>query len=147
MAIAEKSIAILPFENLSDEKDNAFFADGIHDDILTSLSKIKDLKVISRSSVMKYRGAGRTRNLRDIGRALGAKNILEGSVRRAGNRVLVSMQLIDAGSDRHIWAERYDRLIADSIGLQGELATADRNCPGGKTCSRRKGTPGNETDQ
>jgi len=121
-AIPEKSIAVLPFENLSEEKNNAFFADGIQDDVLTSLAKISDLKVISRTSVMQYRGAGAARNLRDIAQALGVENILEGSVRRAGNRVLVNVQLIDASNDRHIWAERYDRTIADSIGLQGELA-------------------------
>jgi TolB-like protein/Tfp pilus assembly protein PilF len=117
-----KSIAVLPFENFSDDKANAFFADGMHDDILTSLTKIAKLKVISRTSVMQYRGAGAARNLRDIAQALGVANILEGSVRRAGNRVLVSVQLIDASNDQHIWAERYDRTIADSIGLQGELA-------------------------
>jgi TolB-like protein/class 3 adenylate cyclase/Tfp pilus assembly protein PilF len=121
--IPEKSIAVLPFENLSAEKENAFFADGIQDDVLTSLTKISDLKVISRTSVMQYRGASAARNLRDIARTLGVENILEGSVRRAGSRVLVSVQLIDASNDRHIWAERYDRTIADSIGLQGELAT------------------------
>jgi TolB-like protein/class 3 adenylate cyclase/Flp pilus assembly protein TadD len=122
-AIPEKSIAVLPLENLSEEKENAFFADGIQDDVLTSLTKISDLKVISRTSVMQYRGTGAARNLREIAQALGVANILEGSVRRAGNRVLISVQLIDARNDRHIWAERYDRTIADSIGLQGELAT------------------------
>jgi TolB-like protein len=122
-AMPEKSIAVLPFENLSDEKENAFFADGIQDDILTSLAKISDLKVISRTSVMQYRGAEGARNLRDIAKALGVQSILEGSVRRVGNRVLVNVQLIDAPNDRHIWAERYDRTVADSIGIQGELAT------------------------
>ena len=122
-AISKKSIAVLPFENLSDEKENAFFADGMQDDILTSLTKIAELKVISRTSVMQYRGAGAARNLREIAQALGVANILEGSVRRAGNRVLVNVQLIDASNDQHIWAERYDRTIVDSIGLQGELAT------------------------
>ena len=122
--VSAKSIAVLPFENLSEEKENAFFADGMHDDILTSLTKIGKLKVISRTSVMQYRGAGAARNLRDIAQALGVANILEGSVRRAGNRVLVNVQLIDASNDQHIWAERYDRTIADSIGLQGELAAA-----------------------
>jgi TolB-like protein len=121
LAAPDKSIAILPLENLSDDKENAFFADGIHEDILTTLGKIRDLKVISRTSVMEYRGA--TRNLRDIAKALGVANVLEGSVRRSGNRVLVNVQLIDARNDRHIWAERYDRTLADSIGLQGELAT------------------------
>jgi TolB-like protein/Flp pilus assembly protein TadD len=121
--VSAKSIAVLPLENLSVQKEDAFFADGIQDDILTSLAKISDLKVISRTSVMQYRGAGAARNLREIARELGVENILEGSVRRAGNRVLVNVQLIDASNDRHIWAERYDRTIADSIGLQGELAT------------------------
>jgi len=117
----QKSIAVLPLENLSEDKADAFFADGIQDDVLTSLSKISDLKVISRTSVMQYRGA--KRNLRDIGHALGVGNILEGSVRRVGNRVLVNVQLIDAIHDRHLWSERYDRTLTNSIGLQGELAT------------------------
>jgi serine/threonine protein kinase/tetratricopeptide (TPR) repeat protein len=120
--LAEKSIAVLPLENLSVDRENAFFADGIQDDILTSLAKISDLKVISRTSVSQYRGAGAIRNLRDIARELGVENILEGSVRREGNRVLVNVQLIDARNDRHLWAERYDRTLADSIGLQGEVA-------------------------
>jgi TolB-like protein/Flp pilus assembly protein TadD len=118
----EKSIAVLPFENMSEEKENAFFADGIQDDILTSLAKIRDLKVISRTSVMGYRGAG-VRNLREIGSALGVAHILEGSVRRAGNRVKVTVQLIDTRDDRHIWAESYDRTMSDALTLQGELAT------------------------
>ena len=122
MPLAEKSIAVLPLENLSANKENAFFADGIQDDILTSLAKISDLKVISRTSVSQYRGAGAIRNLRDVARDLGVENILEGSVRREGNRVLVNVQLIDARNDRHLWAERYDRTLADSIGLQGEVA-------------------------
>jgi TolB-like protein/Flp pilus assembly protein TadD len=117
----QKSIAVLPLDNLSEDKADAFFADGIQDDVLTSLAKISDLKVISRTSVMQYRGA--KRNLRDIGRALGVGNILEGSVRRVGNRVLVNVQLIDAIHDRHLWSERYDRTLTNSIGLQGELAT------------------------
>ena len=120
--LAEKSIAVLPLENLSADKENGFFADGIQDDILTSLAKISDLKVISRTSVSQYRGAGAVRNLREIARELRVENILEGSVRREGNRVLVNVQLIDARNDRHLWAERYDRTLADSIGLQGEVA-------------------------
>ncbi len=116
-----KGIAVLPFENFSDDKENAFFADGIQDDILTSLARIKDLRVISRTSVMGYRGAA-VRSLREIGQALGIANILEGSVRREGNRVVVTVQLIDALKDRHLWANRYDRTLADSLGLQGELA-------------------------
>jgi len=120
--ISSKSIAVLPLENLSEEKENAFFADGIQDDVLTSLAKIKDLKVISRTSVMSYRDkAGR--NLKQIGKELGVANVLEGSVRRVGNRVLVNVQLIDAATDEHIWAERYDRTLSDSISLQGELAS------------------------
>ena len=118
----EKSIAVLPFENFSDNKENSYFAAGIQDDVLTSLAQIHDLKVISRTSVMAYQKPS-GRNMREIGQALGVANVLEGSVRRAGNRVLVNVQLIDARNDRHLWAERYDRTVADSIGLQGELAT------------------------
>jgi TolB-like protein/Tfp pilus assembly protein PilF len=121
-AISAKSIAVLPLENLSDDKENAFFADGIQDDLLTSLAKIKDLKVISRTSVMSYRNKG-ARNLREIGKELGVASVLEGSVRRVGNRVLVNVQLIDTANDHHIWAERYDRTLTDSITLQGELAS------------------------
>ena len=117
----EKSIAVLPFENFSPEKDNAFFADGIQDDILTSLAKIKELRVISRSSVMGFREVA-TQNLRNIGRKLGVANILEGSVRKEGDRVVVNVQLIDARNNRQIWANRYDRTLVDSLGLQGELA-------------------------
>ena len=120
--IPEKSIAVLPFENISDRKDNSDFAVGIQDDVLTSLAQIHDLKVISRTSVMAYQKAD-GRNMREIGQALGVANVLEGSVRRAGNRVLVNVQLIDARNDRHLWAQRYDRTVADSMGLQGELAT------------------------
>lgn len=118
----ETSIAVLPFENFSPEKDNAFFADGIQDDILTSLAKIKDLRVISRSSVMRFREAA-AQNLKQIGRKLGVANILEGSVRKEGDRVVVNVQLIDAQSSRQIWANRYDRTLVDSLGLQGELAS------------------------
>src|SRR6266436_2794411 len=117
----EKSIAVLPFENFSPEKDNAFFADGIQDDILTTLAKIKELTVISRSSVMGFREAA-TQNLRNIGRKLGVANILEGSVRKEGDRVVVNVQLIDVQNNRQIWANRYDRTLVDSLGLQGELA-------------------------
>jgi serine/threonine protein kinase/Flp pilus assembly protein TadD len=118
----EKTIAVLPFENFSDDKENSCFAAGIQDDVLTSLAQIHDLKVISRTSVMAYQKRGE-RNMRGISQELGVANVLEGSVRRTGNRVLVNVQLIDARNDHHIWAERYDRTIADSIGLQGELAT------------------------
>jgi TolB-like protein/Flp pilus assembly protein TadD len=120
--IPERSIAVLPFENYSVEKENAFFADGIQDDLLTNLARIKALTVISRTSVMKYRDVA-ARNLKDIGKSLGVATILEGSVRREKNRVAVNVQLIDAQTDRHIWAHRYDRTLADSLGLEGELAT------------------------
>jgi len=119
--ILRKSIAVLPFENLSDEKENAYFADGVQDDILTNLSKIGDLKVISRMSVMSYRGDA-LRNAREIGKALGVGALLEGSVRRAGNRVRVSVQLIDANNDEHIWAEDYDRDLTDVFAIQTDLA-------------------------
>jgi TolB-like protein/Tfp pilus assembly protein PilF len=118
----EKTIAVLPFQNFSPDKENAFFADGVQDDILTSLAKIKELRVISRSSVMKFRDAA-GQNLRQIGNALGVANVLEGSVRREGDRVVVNVQLVDAQSARQIWANRYDRTLADSLGLQGELAS------------------------
>src|SRR5437867_5971942 len=120
--LPEKTIAVLPFQNFSPDKDNAFFADGVQDDILTSLAKIKDLRVISRSSVMKFRDVA-AQNLRRIGKTLGVANILEGSVRREGDRVVVNVQLVDAGSARQIWANSYDRTLADSLGLQGELAS------------------------
>jgi len=116
-----KSIAVLPFQNLSDEKENAYFADGMQDDILTNLSKIGDLKVISRMSVMSYRGDG-VRNAREIGKALGVGSLLEGSVRRVGNRVRVSVQLINADNDEHIWAEDYDRDLIDVFAIQTDLA-------------------------
>src|SRR6266404_1402484 len=119
--IPEKSIAVLPFANFSDDKQNAFFADGIQDDILTSLASIGDLRVISRSSVMQFRDPA-LHSLREIGRLLGVANVLEGSVRREGDKVVVNVQLIDALKDRHLWARRYERTLADSLGLQGELA-------------------------
>jgi TolB-like protein/Tfp pilus assembly protein PilF len=116
----DKSIAVLPFENRSDEKENAYFADGIQDDVLMNLSKIGDLKVISRTSVMPYRG--KASNVREIGKALGVSTILEGSVRRIGNRVRVNVQLIDASNDEHIWAEDYDRDLTDVFAIQTDLA-------------------------
>ncbi|MBO0696395.1 MAG: hypothetical protein J2P56_09900, partial [Verrucomicrobia bacterium] len=116
----DKSIAVLPFESLSDDKANAYFADGIQDDVLTNLSKIGDLKVISRTSVMPYRG--KASNVREIGKALGVGAILEGSVRRVGNRVRVNVQLINADTDQHIWAEDYDRDLTDVFAIQTDLA-------------------------
>ncbi len=121
-SLPEKSIAVLPLENLTEEKENAYFADGIQDELLSNLAKIKDLKVISRTSVMPYK-AGITRNLKEIAKQLGVSNVVEGSVRRSGNHIRVSVQLIDALNDRHIWAQNYDRTLADSLALQGELAT------------------------
>src|SRR5438552_12649925 len=122
-AIPEKSVAVLPFENFSDDKENAYFADGIQDEILTDLAKVADLKVISRTSVMQYKNAVK-RNLREIGQQLGVAHVLEGSVQRTGNRVRVTAQLIDAGTDTHLWAERYDRDLADVFAIQSEIAKA-----------------------
>jgi TolB-like protein/Tfp pilus assembly protein PilF len=121
VTIPEKSIAVLPFESLSDDKQNAYFADGVQDTILTDLAKVADLKVISRISVMQYRGEGR-RNLRVIGQELGVAHLLEGSVQRAGDRVRVTAQLIDARTDAHLWAENYDRNISDVFAIQSEIA-------------------------
>src|SRR4029079_1856392 len=122
LTAGDKSVAVLPLENLSDEKENAYFADGVQDELLSNLAKIKDLKVISRTSVMQYK-AGIKRNLKDIAQELGVTNVVEGSVRRSGNHIRVTVQLIDALTDRHIWAQNYDRTLADSLALQGELAT------------------------
>jgi serine/threonine protein kinase/Tfp pilus assembly protein PilF len=113
-----RGIAVLPFENLGD-KENAFFADGIQDDILTNLAKIGDLKVISRTSVMPYRGA---RNTRQIGNALGVSHVLEGSVQRADNKVHVNAQLIDTRTDTHVWAEEYDRDLEDVFAIQNDIS-------------------------
>jgi TolB-like protein/Tfp pilus assembly protein PilF len=117
----DKSIAVLPLENLSDEKEYAFFAAGIQDELLSALSKIADLKVISRTSVMQYK-SGIKRNLKEIAQQLGVGHVVEGNVRRAGNRVRVSVQLIDAQNDAHLWAEHYDRDIADIFAIQSEIA-------------------------
>ena len=122
-AIPVKSIAVLPFENLSTDQANAFFADGVQDEILTDLAKVADLKVISRTSVMQYKNAA-TRNLREIAQQLGVAHVLEGSVQRAGKRVRVSAQLIDARTDAHLWAEHYDRDLADVFAIQSEIAKA-----------------------
>jgi len=119
--VSEKSIAVLPFENLSEEKENAYFTDGVQDEILTDLAKVADLKVISRTSVMQYK-SGAERNLRDIAKALGVAHVVEGSVQRVGDRVRVSAQLIDARTDTHLWAEHYDRELADVFRIQSEIA-------------------------
>ncbi len=120
-SIPEKSIAVLPFENLSDDKQNAYFADGVQDEILTDLAKVADLKVISRTSVMQFKNSAR-RNLREIAYALGVSHILEGTVKRAGDRIRVSAQLIDARTDAHMWGERYDRDLADVFAVENEVA-------------------------
>jgi TolB-like protein/class 3 adenylate cyclase/Tfp pilus assembly protein PilF len=121
-AIPEKSIAVLPFENLSDDKSNAYFAEGIQDEILTRLSKIADLKVISRTSTQKYKSA--PDNLREIGQQLGVANLLEGSVQKSGNAVHINVQLIKAATDEHVWAESYDRELQNVFGVEGEVAGA-----------------------
>jgi serine/threonine protein kinase/tetratricopeptide (TPR) repeat protein len=120
-AFSEKSIAVLPFENLSKDEENAFFASGVQDEILTNLAKIADLKVISRTSVMKYK-SGPERNLREIAKTLGVSHVVEGSVQRAGGRIRVTAQLIDARNDAHLWAEHYDRDFADVFAIQSEIA-------------------------
>src|SRR5207302_3319726 len=119
----EKSIAVLPFENLSEEKANAFFTEGVQDEILTHLARIADLKVISRTSVMQYK-SGAPRNLREIGQQLGVAHVVEGSVQRAANKVRVNAQLIDARNDAHLWAQTYDRDLADVFAIQSEIAKA-----------------------
>ena len=122
-AIVEKSIAVLPFENLSEEKQNEYFADGVQDEILTDLAKIADLKVISRTSVMQYK-SGLARNLRKISEELGVAHVVEGSVQRAANKIRVNAQLIDARNDAHLWAQTYDRDLADVFAIQSEIAKA-----------------------
>src|SRR5947207_3009729 len=122
-AVSDKSIAVLPFENLSRDPDNAFFTDGVQDEILTDLAKIADLKVISRTSVMPYK-SGLERNLRKIGEELGVAHVVEGSVQRAANKVRVNAQLLDARTDAHLWAQTYDRDLADVFAIQSEIAKA-----------------------
>ena len=120
-SLPAKSVAVLPFENLSEDKGNAFFADGVQDEILTNLAKVADLKVISRTSVSGYRNT-QGRNLRKIGEELGVAHVVEGSVQRAGNKVRVNAQLIDARNDAHLWAQTYDRDLADVFAIQSEIA-------------------------
>src|SRR5215468_5358633 len=123
VAIPQKSIAVLPFENLSEEKQNEYFADGVQDQILTDLSQIADLKVISRTSVMQFK-SGLARNLRKIGEELGVAHVVEGSVQRAANKIRISAQLIDARNDAHLWGQTYDRDLADVFAIQSEIAKA-----------------------
>src|SRR4029077_7085856 len=115
--------AVLPFENLSRDPDNAFFTDGVQDEILTDLAKVADLKVISRTSVMQYK-SGAARNLREIAQQLGVAHLLEGSVQRAGGKVRVNAQLINARTDAHEWADNYDRPVDDVFAIQSEIAKA-----------------------
>jgi TolB-like protein len=119
-AITAKSIAVLPFENLSEDKGNAYFADGMQDLILTKLADIGQLKVISRTSTMKY--ASHPDDLKTIAQQLGVATILEGSVQKAGNQVLINVQLIDAHTDSHLWAESYTRNLENIFGVEGEVA-------------------------
>src|SRR5262245_8633898 len=119
--IPEKSIAVLPFENLSGQKENIYFADGVQDEILTGLTKVADLKVISRTSTLQYKSSA-SRNLREIAKTLGVAHVLEGTVQHAGGRVRINAQLIDARTDSQLWAERYDRDIADVFAIESEVA-------------------------
>jgi serine/threonine-protein kinase len=121
VTVSAKSIAVLPFENRSSDPENAFFTDGVQDEILTDLARVADLKVISRTSVMQYKNVGQ-RNLRQIANELGVANIVEGSVQRSGNHVRVNAQLIDARADAHLWAQTYDRDLADVFVIQSEIA-------------------------
>jgi TolB-like protein/Tfp pilus assembly protein PilF len=120
-SISQKSVAVLPFENLSANQENAFFADGVQDEILTNLARVADLRVISRTSTMQYK-AGAQRNVRDVAKALGVSHVVEGSVQRSGGRVRVNAQLIDAKSDMQLWGQSYDRDLADVFAIENELA-------------------------
>ncbi len=137
MAAPEKSIAVLPFENLSSDKENGYFADGVQDEILTDLAKIADLKVISRTSVMQYKTSA-PRNLREIGQQLGVAHLLEGSVQRADKKVRVNAQLIDARTDAHQWAENFDRPLDDVFAIQSEIAKAIADQLGAKLSQNEK---------
>ena len=121
--VLERSVAVLPFENLSADQDNAFFADGVQGEVLNDLAKVADLKVISRTSVLPYKKET-NRNLREIGQALGVTYVVEGSVQRAGNQIRVTAQLIDARTDAHRWSEHYDRNLSDVFAIQSEIAQA-----------------------
>ena len=126
------------FKNMSDEKQNAYFADGVQEEILTTLAKVADLKVISRTSVMQFRDAEK-RNLREIAQQLGVAHVLEGSVQRAANRVRVTAQLIDARTDAHVWAERYDRELADVFAIQSGDRAEDRRATQGRAFAEGEG--------
>jgi TolB-like protein/Tfp pilus assembly protein PilF len=134
--ISNKSIAVLPFDNLSDDKSNAYFAEGIQDEILTRLAKIAALKVISRTSTQKYKSA--PDNLREVGKQLGVANLLEGSVQKVSNAVHVNVQLIRVATDEHLWAESYNRKLDDIFGVEGEVATAIADQLNAKLTGREK---------
>src|SRR5439155_12478006 len=121
LSTVEKSIAVLPFDNMSRDPDNAFFTDGVQDQILTALANVADLKVISRTSVTQYK-SGVARNLREIAQQLGVTHVLEGSVQRAGKRVRVNAQLVDARTGQHVWGQTYARGLADVFTIQSEIA-------------------------
>src|SRR5262249_41471222 len=121
-SVLQKSIAVLPFENLSEDKANAYFAEGIQDEILTRLSKIADLKVISRTSTQRYKSA--PDNLLEIAKQLGVAHVLEGSVQRSGDTVRVNVQLIKAATDSHVWADTFDRKLTDLFTVESEVAKA-----------------------
>ena len=142
-AILEKSIAVLPFENLSEDKSNAYFADGIQDEILTRLSKIADLKVISRTSTQHYKSA--PENLPEIARQLGVANIVEGSVQKSDDEVRVNVQLIKAANDSHLWADTFDRKLTDIFSVESEVAKSNRRSVAGETYrpGRSKSSPPN----
>src|ERR1700730_1580006 len=133
-----KSIAVLPFATLSDDRNDAYFADGVQDQILTNLAKVSDLKVISHTSVRQYK-TGAERNLREIGKQLGVAYIMEGSVQRARDRLRINAELIDARTDAHIWAETYDRTAADLFAIQSELAQSIAAQVEGETFAATKG--------
>src|SRR5207249_5949554 len=120
LSIPQKSIAVLPFENLSDDKSAAYFADGIQDEILTKLASIADLKVISRTSTARYKS--KPEDLKTVSQPLGVANVLEGTVQKAGEQVRINVQLIDAHADNHLWAKSYDRDIQDIFGVESEVA-------------------------
>ena len=137
-------IAVLPFENLSDEKEHAFFADGVQDDILTKLAEIADLKVISRSSVMQYRGK---QGVRQIGNALHVSHVLEGTVRRFGSKLHVNAQLVDTRTDENIWADEYDRDLKDVFAIETEVAQSILNRLRTKVSAREIGRDAGATHQ
>ena len=146
--IPQKSIAVLPFENLSDDKGAAYFADGIQDEILTKLASIADLKVISRTSTAKYKS--KPEDLKTVSQQLGVAKVLEGSVQKAADKVRVNVQLIDARADSHLWAKTYDRDLKDVFAIESEVAQEIADSLKAKlspaeantVASRRRKTPG-----